>query len=125
MLLILNTIILMLGDNMISAEFGIINQINLKKDYSTYEPEKYDCIGIDDDIYINDWWNRLTYMKTYFHCISRPETALARWGVTLIPPESSLAEFQDIVLSDRRIYSDDNLVALANKIHIAIMEINI
>ena len=77
---------------MISAEFWIIDQIDFQKDYSTYEPS-----------------------------LSTPETALARWGVTLIPPES-LVEFKDIVLSDKHIYSDDNLVALANLIQLAIGE---
>jgi len=104
---------------MIKTEFGIINEINSSKDYSKYEPEKYDCIYIDDDIYINDWWKRLTTMKTYFHCMDRPAFALARWGVTLIPPES-LPIFWDIVITDKRIYTDWHLVDLANKIRKAI-----
>ena len=36
------------------AEFGIIDNIDNKKDYSDYEPEKYNCVAIDDDI-LNDW----------------------------------------------------------------------
>jgi ribonuclease PH len=38
-------------------------------------------------------------MKSYFHCYARPSVALARWGVTLIPPES-LELFCDIVKND-------------------------
>jgi len=34
---------------------------------------------------IDDWWNNLTQIKTYFHRYDRPAFALARWGVTLIP----------------------------------------
>ena len=106
---------------MIKAEFGIIKQLNFDKDYSEYQPEKYDCIAIDDDEYINDWWDKLLLIKTYFDSMSRPEYALARWGVTIIPPES-LPAFQQIVLEDRRINKDDNLVELVNKINKAIKE---
>lgn len=78
------------------AQFGIIDVFEKDKDYSLdYEPQKYNCVAIEDDI-INDWWNELTLIKTYFHCFSRPDFGLARWGVTLIPPES-LEVFYSIV----------------------------
>lgn len=105
--------------DMIKTEFGIIDNIDPAKDYGHYEPEKYGCVYIDDDLYINDWWDRLSLMKTYFHSLNRPSFGLARWGVTLIPPES-LNEFQDIVLSDKRINEDEHLVALAEKIQQAV-----
>ena len=41
---------------MIKTQFGIIDEIDCNKDYSEYEPDKYNCVYIDDDIYINDWW---------------------------------------------------------------------
>ena len=41
---------------MIKAEFGMIDEIDPKKDYSAYEPQNYHCIAIDDDLYLNDWW---------------------------------------------------------------------
>jgi hypothetical protein len=70
------------------AEFGIIDNFDTEKDYgASYEPEYYHCIAICDDA-LNDWWARLTEMKSYFHSFNRPATALARWGITLIPPES-------------------------------------
>lgn len=70
------------------AEFGIIDDFDPQKDYDdSYEPERYHCIAICDDA-LNDWWDDIQDMRTYFHCYNRPETALARWGVTLIPPES-------------------------------------
>ncbi len=103
------------------AEFGIIDYIDKEKDYSKYEPDKYNCVAISEDEYINDWWDRLLCIKTYFHNLHRPSTALARWGVTIIPPDS-LTAFQDIVISDRRLKHDCNLVALANIIHQAIDE---
>lgn len=104
---------------MIKAEFGIIDNITEQYDFSDYEPEKYHCIFISDDLYLNDWWDKLLLLKTYFHNLDRPSYGLARYGVTLIPLES-LSSFQDIVISDKRINTDDNLLALAEKIHEAI-----
>ena len=103
---------------MIKAEFGVVDDIALYKE-NAYEPENYGCVYIDDDLYIEDWWDRLSLMKTYFHNLNRSAYGLARWGVTLIPPES-LSIFQDIVISDKRIREDEHLVALAEKIQQAI-----
>lgn len=69
------------------AEFGIIDDFDTNKDYGhSYEPERYHCVAICDDA-LDDWWERLTEMNSYFHCFSRPSKALARWGITIIPPE--------------------------------------
>ena len=103
---------------MMKAEFGIIEDIEETRQYS-YDPEKYNCVCIDDDIYIDDWWDRLVLMRTYFHSLDRPEFGLARWGITLIPPES-LPVFQEIVLSDKRMKEDDHLKELAVKIQDAV-----
>lgn len=103
---------------MIKTEFGIIEDISKTQNFS-YTPEKYQCVCIDDDIYIDDWWDKLVLLKTYFHSLERPEFGLARLGITLIPPES-LPGFQDIVLSDRRINEDIHLRELADKIQEAI-----
>ena len=93
------------------AEFGIIDELKKDKDYSSeYSPKKYNCIAIDDDI-INDWWDELSLIKTYFHCYSRPNFALARWGVTLIPPES-LEDFYNIVSKDVKSKSSKELISL-------------
>lgn len=106
---------------MIETKFGIIDCFDETKDYGVYEPERYHCVVIDDERCIDDWWNRLALMKTYFHCFSRPEMGLARWGVTLIPPES-LPAFEEIVISDHRINEDGQLVLLAQLIQKAIRE---
>lgn len=103
-----------------NSEFGIIDKIDYEHDYSDYEPRKYNCVSIHDR-YLDDWWNTLMTMKTYFHNIGRPAFGLARWGVTLIPPES-LAVFEDIVISDRRIYLDQELIDLAEVIQKAIQD---
>ena len=102
------------------VEFGIIDEFDKENDYSDYEPEKYHCVAVDDD-YINDWWNRLELLKTYFHCYNRPEQALARWGVTLIPPES-LESFYEIVAADKRSKSTPELIELLVLIRRAITE---
>ena len=82
------------------AEFGIIEALDMEKDYSVYEPQTYHCVSIDDDA-LDNWWPRIESMKSYFHTYSRPETALARYGVTLIPPES-LGLFHAIVSENTR-----------------------
>lgn len=103
------------------ARFGIIDSFEKEKDYSyKYEPQIYSCIAINDDI-INDWWNDLTLIKTYFHNYNRPNFALARWGVTLIPPES-LEAFYNIVAKDKRSKSSVELIELMILIRRAISE---
>lgn len=102
------------------AQFGTIDELDKDKDYSCYEPHKYSCVDIDDDI-LNDWWNELTLVKTYFHCYSRPSFALARWGVTLIPPES-LEAFYTIVSNDRRSISSNELIDLMQLLRMAIFQ---
>lgn len=92
------------------AQFGIIDEFEKDKDYSCYEPQKYSCVDINDDI-LNDWWNELTLIKTYFHCYSRPSFALDRWGVTLIPPDS-LETFYNVVSNDKRSKSSNELIDL-------------
>lgn len=48
---------------------------------------RHHCLAVPDEI-INDWWDGLLEMKSYVRSFDRPETAVDRWGVTLIPPES-------------------------------------
>ena len=51
--------------------------------------------------------------------MARAYFGLARWGITLILPES-LPAFQEIVIADRRMNRDGQLAALADKISEAI-----
>ena len=109
---------------MIKAEFGIINDFDEKKDYTGYHPEKYSCVAIDDDLYLNDWWNDLSRIDTlnvYSKGVLQQQKALSRWGITIIPPKS-LTDFLDIVIKDKRYKRDANLVALAALIEEAIKE---
>ncbi|HHB9457256.1 TPA: hypothetical protein ACODPB_001262 [Escherichia albertii] len=106
---------------MIKTEFGIIDKIDTNKDYGHYEPEKYNCVYIDDDIYTNDWWEQLNAVKTFYHNLSRPGYALARHGVTIIPP-GSLKQFHHIVISNPRFKHDHLLFSLSVVIQKAIIE---
>jgi hypothetical protein len=92
-------------------EFGILDEFDKCKAYIDYEPHKYNCVSVDDDL-INDLIPELSEMKTYFHSFDRPEYGLAHWGITIIPPES-LSLFYDAVTSANR---SDELRELALKI---------
>lgn len=94
---------------MIKIQFGIIEHF----EYDDYvSDEAMQPVYIDDDLYINDWWERLTTMKTFHQNLKNPGFGLDRWGITIIPP-ASLRTLQDIVLSDKRIHKDPHLVEFA------------
>ena len=108
--------------------FGIIDILDEHRDYSNFKVDEsfedklneHHCVSVPDDI-INSWWENLLTMKSYYHEYSRLSTALARWGVTLIPPES-LDLFHNIIMSNTssefiKKCTDDvnNLLALVEK----------
>ena len=103
---------------MISAEFGIIDDFeafNKQKDYLKYDPEKYHCVAIDDEMYLNDWWESLSKIDTFnvsSNHILQSQKSLSRWGITIIPP-SSLPSFINIVVSDKRYAIDKSLAVLS------------
>ncbi len=45
---------------MIKTEFGIIEDIRETQEYF-YDPKKYQCVCIDDDIYIDDFGGRAAF----------------------------------------------------------------
>ena len=63
--------------------------------FEEYEPEKYDCIAVDDEC-IQVVIERLKGIKCYWHSLNRPEAELAYHGITLIPPES-IAKMIEVV----------------------------
>ena len=93
---------------MIATEFGIILKLDKKRVYMDYNPKKYECVEIDDDLYINDWWNELKNMHTYFWGLDEPAKGLCRHGITLIPPEE-LKYFEEVVKKDKRFQQDQSL----------------
>ena len=46
------------GTGMAKAEFGIIEDITETREYM-YNPGKYHCVPIDDEVYIEDWWDNI------------------------------------------------------------------
>ena len=107
---------------MISTEFGIIDKFDARKDYTKHEPERNNCVAIDDDIYINDWWQQLSEIDTLNVCSKgklQPQKSLSRWGITIIPPQS-LPALLNIVVTDKRYNDDPRLTALAYLIREAI-----
>lgn len=55
--------------------------------YDSYEPEKYNCISINDD-FIEPLLAELSDIDCYWHSVDNPSKGLAYWGITLIPPEA-------------------------------------
>lgn len=92
-------------------EFGVIDDFNIRKDYSCYAPEEYRCISVDDDL-ISNLSESLKIMKSYFHSYDRPEFGLAYWGVTIIPPES-LSLFYEAIVSSPNFKKSKELTNLA------------
>ena len=69
-------------------EFGIMkNPPKSGKRYDRYEPDKYDCIRVDDGS-LSPLMDQLSRVKCYWHTPDRPGFGLADHGITLIPPES-------------------------------------
>jgi len=99
-------------------EFGIIENLEKDKKYNSYDPEKYKCISVDDELILR-LMESLTTIKTYYHSMNRPEFGLAYHGITLIPPES-LPQFRENILSCEKKHRSEQLLALLNVITHAI-----
>jgi hypothetical protein len=96
---------------MAKHEFGILETApESEACYDTYEPDKYNCIAVDD-VYIEPLLEKLSLLDTYSHGISRPIKGLEYTGITLIPP-TSLPQFKNIIAST----SQAELHVLSNKI---------
>ena len=63
--------------------------------YDKYEPQKYNCISVDDD-YLKDIVSRFNHIDFYWHTLDTKGKGLEYCGVTLIPPES-LSEFINVI----------------------------
>ena len=77
-------------------EFGIMqNAPEPRKRYDEYEPQKYNCISVDDN-YIEDIVAKFNLIDFYWHTLDAPEKGIAYAGVTLIPP-TSMQAFIDVI----------------------------
>ena len=73
---------------MAKHDFGIMEIAPYKgKRYDKYEPEKYNCISVDDD-YIENIQEQLCVFDSYSHTIDCETKGLEYCGITLIPPTS-------------------------------------
>lgn len=69
-------------------EFGIMqNAPKPGKRYDEYEPQKYNCISVDDD-YVEKIDINLNNINFYWHTLDVPAKGIAYTGVTLVPPKS-------------------------------------
>lgn len=69
-------------------EYGIM-EISPKhgERYDIYEPEKYNCI-IVDDVYLEDILEEFSQIDMYRHSLDVPAKGIAYCGINLIPPTS-------------------------------------
>lgn len=106
------------GDTVAKHEFGIIDSFEENKQYSDYEPEKYNCISVNDDLIeelIIKYNEELMAIKTYYQVTSQPGTGLDYCGVTLIPPES-LKQFRDVIIKANNHFKAKEVQLLTEKI---------
>ena len=80
------------------------------KRYDDYEPEKYNCISVDD-IYLENIVSSFDHIDFYWQTLDIKEKGIAYCGVTLIPPTSQKAFIN--VISE--IYGLETLVRLIEK----------
>lgn len=109
---------------MAKHEFGIIDSFDENKWYSKYEPEKYHCISVSDDLiekFMLEYHEELMKIRTYFQAITQPSAGLDYCGVTLIPPES-LEQFKDLLIKANGRYQSRELESLIEKVTNAIGE---
>lgn len=76
---------------MAKHEFGIMQTVPQNgKRYDVYDPQKYNCITVDDD-YLEDIAANLNDIHFYWHSVDVPGKGIAYCGITLIPPASMQA----------------------------------
>ena len=81
---------------MAKHEFGMMQDAPEQgKRYDAYEPQKYDCISVDDDCLegiVDGFYN----MECYWHTLDVKRNGLAYCGITLIPP-CSVPSFIEVI----------------------------
>jgi hypothetical protein len=96
-------------------EFGIMQKSpSAYERFDRYEPEKYNCITVDDDL-IEPILSSLDNVGCYWHTIQKPGKGLAYCGITLIPPKSAGVLINILRAQSRKEY--DPLIALVGQAH--------
>lgn len=82
-------------------EFGIIDNFsgNLKK-YTKYQPEKYNCISVDDYYFTEEIAEKLSDVEMINPCLNEICSNLCYYGITIIP-EKSLEAFRDVLIDEK------------------------
>ncbi len=94
-------------------EFGIMKNKPMNKDrFDEYEPNKYNCIEVDDD-FIEPILIDLQSIDCYWHTLEVVGKGLAYCGITLIPPESMDILIKILSIQNNLEYTD--LISLANQ----------
>ncbi len=78
--------------------------------YNDYEPEKYNCITVSDEL-VSPLIEELYSTEMYWHSLSRPGHGLAYCGITIIPPFA----FDDVISVISKKEGFDELRALLQK----------
>lgn len=124
-IIIISRLYILGGDDKLAKhEFGIIDAFEENKWYSEYEPEKYNCVSVSDDLIeelITKYNEELMTIKTYFQVTTQPGVGLDYCGVTLIPPES-LKQFRDVIIKANSHYQSQELKLLIEKVSDAIIK---
>ncbi len=99
---------------MADHKFGIMQTApNKGKRYDDYEPQKYNCISVNDD-YLEDIAASLSDIDFYRHTLDISGKGIAYCGITLIPP-TSIPEIISVIDS---IFELTELKELLNKAYI-------
>ena len=94
-------------------EFGIMQkEPSFYEHYDTYEPQKYNCIAVDDD-FIEPIMVNLQGVDCYWHTLQREERGLAYCGITLILPKSMDIFISIMLPQNKKEYT--HLIGLANQ----------
>lgn len=94
-------------------EFGIIDKFSKRlKKFEKYQPEKYNCISIDED-YIFSIAEKINDISMINPSLNEECYGLCYYGVTIIP-ESSLEKFKNILVSENN-DSYKQLIFLVNR----------
>lgn len=96
-------------------EFGIINNFSADglSEYNEYNPQKYNCISVDDD-YIIPILDKLTNLETINPCIPEKYNGLCYYGITIIP-YNLLKKFIEILIKNENNSVYKNLINLLNE----------
>lgn len=94
-------------------EFGIMENETINKEgFDEYEPHKYNCIEVDDEL-IEPILIDLQSVDCYWNTLQIKGKGLAYYGVTLIPPKSMNRLVDILSLQDKLEYIA--LISLVNK----------